>query len=197
MMADDVMVVLHSRAAQEAYEILHDESRRREYDEMRRTTQQQSHQSQRGRGTTQSAPGTKHYDPDIHGKQYQTQYTRDSDFYAFGRGVRSHWEEMRETEEEEMDRIEREWERMRRRARFGKQFEVRGWRDDPDDRDFVENPHLRVARMVFICGVAMFVSRLVIGKGAYDPRYNRDQFRFVDGRLWRVSQLEKGETLKR
>ena len=176
---------------------------------MRRMKLQQSSSSStnhRVRTTaTQRTPGTNHYDANVDGQQYETKYS-DSNFYSFGsssessgwrRGFQSHWEEMRQTEDEEMNRIEREWERMRRRAKFSKQFEVPGWRDIPDDRDFMDHPYLRMARFVFICGVAMFVSKTVIGKGAHDPRYNRDQFLFIDGKLWNVAKLEKHEILKR
>ena len=154
---------------------------------------------------------TNHYDANVHSEHYKTKYS-DTSFSAFGDGQHSqyvrnrgpwreafgsHFEEMRDQEQEEMHRIEKEWERIRRAAKFNEQFEVPGWDKQVDDRAFLDNPYLRIARALFICSVAVMVSRYVIDKGAKDPKYCRDQVMFWNGEMHIINQVQKTAKLRR
>jgi len=179
--------------AQEAYEVLYDDSKRFEYDDQRRIRLQSQRQ-----GTTrmtqsvhkQGTRGTTFYDPQKDGAKYQNKYSKE-EFFTFGgtgsfteqSSWRAHWQEMRDQEEEEMRRVEMEWERIRRQERFSKQFEMKGWYDqvvdgnsDPfdDPRDFMDNIYMKVARTIFIFTAAIYVSYSTIGNTSYyHPRKNR------------------------
>ena len=165
--------------------MLYDDSKRFEYDDQRRIRLQSQRQgttrmSQRGQAGTR---GATFYDPQKDGAKYQNKYSS-SDYFTFGgtgtfseqNGFRAHWQEMRDMEEQEMRQVEQEWERIRRQARFSRQFECRGWYDeyvehnsDPfdDPRDFMDNIYMKVARAIFICTAAIGISYNMIGNTSY------------------------------